>query len=92
MLVGSGEGGAAKWHCYEVQVKEGGGGTKYTFACKKWIRVAEEMDMSQAILLNCDEDHIEEGKLAATRSACLYYHLIYHHRHGFLLITNSILS
>lgn len=49
-------------------VKEGTGGSKYTFPCKKWVTVSDEMDISDAVVLKCDEDKTEEGKLTATRS------------------------
>lgn len=68
MLTGGREGGAARWHCYSVVVKEGNGGSKYTFPCKKWVTVSDAMDISDAVLLTCDDDKTEEGKLTVTRS------------------------
>jgi len=69
VLVGGREGGKAKWHCYEVVVSESGGGCKYVFPCKKWIKVSEyDYDDSEAVLLRCDQDKTEESKIVTQRS------------------------
>lgn len=51
-----------------MRVSEGGGGCKYTFPCNKWIRVSEDQDVSDAVVLSVDSEKTEESKIATTRS------------------------
>ena len=67
---GGREGGQARWHCYEVRVSESGGGCKYTFPCNKWIRVSEDQDVNDAVILSVDSEKTEESKITTTRSEC----------------------
>ena len=68
---GGREGGQARWHCYEVRVSESGGGCKYTFPCNKWIRVSEDQDVNDAVILSVDSEKTEESKITTTRSEWL---------------------